>query len=1141
MITPGRLTEVRSFDDLVAFLANDLDWPIDNLDLEDAAFDYEPEDLKIDPSKAPKLETIRELRPLQANQPWGIFFLEFTGTRLPVVELRLVLDRLVTKKRARGDGSNRSWDLDDLLFLITTNASANVELHLVAFKDVGDPLLQVRSLPWSPEYPDSYLKRLETELLPRLAWPEHPEDADDWREQWRAAFQLRHGEAITTATRLAARMAEVARDVHDVIEQAFKQEDGHGPFNVLLKEIRDELVADAEESEFADMCAQTLVYGLLTARLNDPVTFGASPLLSSVPLSNPFLAAFFQKIHESVLELGVDDSGLEALVADLQSSNVEHVLIQFGREAAHSDPVIHFYEEFLQDYDAGLRQKMGAYYTPQPVVEFMVRSVDEIIKSGFGLEHGIADTSTWADVASSNGFEVPDGIEPKRPFVTMIDPATGTGTFLVEWIKQARRSYTEDHPETDWPEHFSSHVTPSMHAFELMLGPYAIAHLKLALESDRDGIEMDPNTALLTDTLAREDAQLQTVVFEDPVAAEGLRARNIKEATHLTICIGNPPYDRVARDAGGGWITDDSEGRCPFDDIHDPAKEHTKFSHHASLFNQYVYFWRWALWKVFEHNQSAPGIVSLITASSWLTGPGFLGMRQLVRELADEVWIVDLGGDNRGTRPEENVFDIETAVAITTIVRHGTPDQESPAVARYTRISGSKDEKLQQLKSLRIHQADWAEASSEWHEPLIPSTGGAAWGTYPALTDLFPWQQPGCMYNRTWPIAPDPGLLAQRWERFLSTKDAADRALCYFTPKTGRNITTQVSGMTPLIDLSTGASPEPVARYAFRSFDRQWTFRDPRLAALDRPALWASLSEQQVFLTTLTTSPLGGGPAATATTAVPDKHHFHGRGGKDVIPLYRDTAGTPNVATDTLNAITTAHQATDDSATAITPESLFCYTYGILAGGDYTDRFAEALETPGPRIPLTADPHLFAEVAAHGEELLWLHTYGERMNTDDRPDRIPTSTTIRWADTPTSIPDDSRDFSYDADTCTLHVADGHLEDVPQQVWEFEVSGMQVVKKWLGYRTGKGAGRAASSTSPLDHIRPTEWSSEWTEELLELLTVLERTLEMMPAGAELLDRVCDGPLIDASDLPEVPEALRKPPKVDPSSAQLSLGT
>jgi hypothetical protein len=286
--------------------------------------------------------------------------------------------------------------------------------------------------------------------------------------------------------------------------------------------------------------------------------------------------------------------------------------------------------------------------------------------------------------------------------------------------------------------------------------------------------------------------------------------------------------------------------------------------------------------------------------------------------------------------------------------------------------------------------------------------------------------------------------------------------------------------------------------------------------------------------------PLGKGPAAVVTSDVPDLHYFCGRGGKDIIPLYRDAAGTPNVAADTLSTITTTHQANDDSVSAITPESLFCYAYGILAGADYTDRFAEALETPGPRVPLTADPNLFAEVAAHGEYLLWLHTYGERLASHGRPDTVPISDSITWGREPSRIPENSRDFSFDSDKSELHVADGVITGVGTKVWAFEVSGMQIVKKWLGYRTAKGAGRAASSSSPLDHIRPTEWLPEWSEELLELLTVLDKTLDLLPRGIELLDRICDGPLIAATDLPPVPDDLRKPPKVIRASSQLTFG-
>ncbi len=552
MITPGRLNDVRSLDDLIVFLGEDLDWPVGNITIEDATFDYEPEEIGIDPGRAPRLAKIRELRPLQANQPWGIFFLEFAGQRLPIGELRRVLDRLILKKRrVGGDGTLRSWALHDLLFLVTTDSGDNVELHLVAFRNVGDPTPEIRSLPWRPDLsPHQHLKRMETELLPLLAWPDDPSNPDAWREQWNEAFKLRHGVAITTAGKLAERMADVAQHLRGLIDSTLGTEDGHGPFSVLLKEVREELVADVDHSSFADMCAQTLVYGVLTARVTDPSSFGASPLLSTVPLANPFLAAFFEQVHDQVLAVDLDVEGLESLVADLRDSQIEAVLDQFGAGGSHADPVVHFYEEFLKQYDSSKRMEAGAFYTPQPVVRFMVRAVDEILNTRFGLADGVADASTWAEVADHNGFDVPDGINADSAFVSMIDPATGTGTYLIEWVRQAHKSFTANHPESEWPAHLAERVLPSVHGFELMLGPYAIAHLKLALETHRFGVQMDPNTVLLADTLEHPTGAQQFESLADPVASEGLRSSNLKANGVFTACIANPPYGRTGRHSG---------------------------------------------------------------------------------------------------------------------------------------------------------------------------------------------------------------------------------------------------------------------------------------------------------------------------------------------------------------------------------------------------------------------------------------------------------------------------------------------------------------------------------------------------------------------------------------------------------------
>ncbi len=648
-------------------------------------------------------------------------------------------------------------------------------------------------------------------------------------------------------------------------------------------------------------------------------------------------------------------------------------------------------------------------------------------------------------------------------------------------------------------------VLPSLHALELMLAPYAIAHLKTALELHEADIDVADLAIYLTDTLQRGGSG-QLSIDADPISVEGERADNVKRTVRSTIAIGNPPYDRVAQgDGSGGWITDRSGGRSPFDDILDPAREHTIFSHHASLYNKFVYFWRWALWKVFEDRPGLPGVVSLITPSSWLTGPGFLGLRQLVREVADEIWVTDLGGDNRGAHRDPNIFDIETPVAIVTIGRFGGGDEVTPARAWYRRVQGTRAEKLTWLgaSATSLDADGWAEARAGWRDPLVTRTGDELWQDAPALTDLFPWQQPGCKYGRTWPIATSEGVLAERWARLVSTADPHDRARCFVTPSSGRNINSRVTGRKRIVDEAIGAPHPRIARYGFRSFDRQWAFDDPRMAKTESPSLWAAVSDEQIFMTSMLTLPLDEGLAASVTTHVPDLHHFNGRGGKDIVPLYRDANGTPNADPELLGAMGQALGAEEP----VSVEDLLAYAYAVLAGADYSARFAEELKTPGPRVPLSADPVLFVQVVAFGRDLLWLHTYGERFAEGRGPLLVP-SIVIEGELT---LGEKPSDIKYDAEKQSVKIGSGAVSGVTPQVWTFAVSGMQVVTKWLGYRTAKGAGRAVSSSSPLDHIRPTEWHDEWTTELLELLSVLQRTIDLQPVG---LTRFAGQPDYDA---------------------------
>lgn len=440
MLTAAQLRNVRSLDDVLTFLHDELDWPIDAGDLEEATFDWDPSELNLPPERVPHLATLRQLRPLEDNQPWGIFFVEFDGPRLPLTVLRRLLDRLVSKKRAAGGGTLRTWILDNLLFVVTTSSGDTVELHFLAFFEQAGKPVEIRSLPWRPaQSPNQHLQRLATELLPKLSWPDDPAAAHAWRDAWREAFQLRHGEAIKSASALAVRMADTAGSLRSEVAAALTAEKTTGPLTTLLGEVKRQLVSGVTPETFADMCAQTLVYGLLTSRISDPVAFGASPVLAVVPLSNPFLAAFFDDVYDQASVLDLNGIGLDQLVADLRVSKVEAILDQFGSSVAGGDPVVHFYEEFLQRYDRRMRADAGAFYTPQPVVEFMVRTVDVVLRETFGLGLGIADGSSWAEVSKRNGFAIPDDVDPSASFVSMIDPATEPGRSLLSGCAELAR------------------------------------------------------------------------------------------------------------------------------------------------------------------------------------------------------------------------------------------------------------------------------------------------------------------------------------------------------------------------------------------------------------------------------------------------------------------------------------------------------------------------------------------------------------------------------------------------------------------------------------------------------------------------------------------------------------------------------
>ena len=1129
------LRGIRTFAQVVQYLVDVQDWPLEEPDdLTDVTYDWDPAEMGVSSEHLDDLTRFQQMRPLTANQPWGVFFLAFSGSRLRYGPIRRLLRALVTKKRATGSGL-RTWDLSDLLFVVITGTGDVEEVHVLAFRGDDPQTAEFRSLSWRPDHtPELHLRRLSEELLPRLAWPEDDSDIESWRDSWWEAFKLPVGQAIRDSVRLAERMAKTAQDLRAQIREALVKEGGAGPFTSLMAEIREQLVSDVDADKFSDMCAQTLVYGMLSSRVTNPQDFGSSPVFSAVPVANPFLEALFEQVYDEAAALDLAGSALPQFAADLRETNVEAILDQMGSTAKGGDPVIHFYEEFLKKYDSKMRADAGAFYTPQPAVEFIVRAVDEVLKSRFGLPMGIADAATWQEVADRNGFDVPEGVARDRPFVSVIDPATGTGTFLVEWLRQARRSFEEHAPPDQWPEHLRDRLLPSMHAFELMLAPYAIAHLKVALELHAAGAGDGAMQILLTDTLEHEPRQGQLTTMVTPVAQEGRKAADLKENERFTIVVGNPPYDREQRadgDAGlrkGGVVRYGAPGIDPLlSAVTKPMKAVGLGTHLKNVYNDYIYFWRWAVWQAIER-PPGPGIVAFITASSYLDGISMGGVRQLLRNAFDELWIVDLGGEGRGALKEENIFDIQTPVAIAIGVRTSRGGT-SECKVRYLRIAGTRAEKLAHLSERRIADI-LADVPGSGLDNMTPRSD-SAYNAWPEITDLLPWAHSGCQLKRTWPIAEVKGLAERRWQHLLlAVPRERGRLLKQTGFRTTTSTPTPLLGFGPrlkmLMDLDRSDEPEGLGRYGYRSFDRKWIISDNRLADRPRPELWRARGPRQVFLTTLTSTRLGSGPVLTATPYVPDLDHFSGRGAKNVMPLHRDAGGNaPNVADGLLPALSAK------LSTEVVAEDLLAYVYALGGTAAFSERFSDELaEAAGPvHIPVTADADLFGQAVALGRDLLWWHTWGERF----APAGL-SSLPEGQAKEITPVEGMPEKSHYDPDSRTLIVGTGTFGPVSQEAWDFEVSGLRVLRSWLNYRKKNRKGK---KSSPLDDIRPTRWTQ--SKELLLVLSIIEHTIDVTPNAAALLTKIVEGPLIPAADLPTPTPANRKPPQAADVKSRVAI--
>lgn len=951
--------------------------------------------------------------------------------------------------------------------------------------------------------------------------------------------------APRTARGLARRLAPLTRLLREsVTAEVTAADKSANPRERALWRMREGwqelLMPDATIEDFADSYAQTFTYALLLARLSDEITLPLDP--ADVGRD---LRTHGHMLLGSVIEiLGQEDarrsvSGpirlLETTIAEVDPAKLSH----------RRETWLYFYEDFLAEYDPKRRKDAGVYYTPIEIVAAQVRLVDHVLRTRFGVSAGFGDDT-----------------------VTILDPAAGTGTYLLtitnHVLDRTRGEGRSEHT-------VATSLARRMYGFELLVGAYAVAHLRTTQALSQAGatLSADGVNILLTDTLSAPHPDAGTMTAPtlmwsvgNNLAEEQRRSDVVKSTeTPITVIIGNPPYDRGSKkkaqrgegEASRNRVVNTVDGEPPLLDTFTAlAQEAGAGQHIKNLYNLYVYFWRWAIWKACEQadekakTTAGPqhhGIVSFITSSSFLRGPGFVGMREHMRRIFDEIWVIDLGGEGRGARAEENLFAIRTPVAIVIGVQRPKTEGgrsngptlrgKTPAAVHYRRISGTGQEKkttLDTLLTLSVTDPDWTLVSTvpeeEWTGRFAPSGDSEFWD-WPDLGTLFPWTHSGAQYKRTWPIAPSPDALTTRWTRLFES-GTADPALLKETRdvkihSTKADVVTGAA-LVPLASETARETTHQPVRYGYRSFDRMWCLPDSRLGDFLRPSLWRSASDQQVFLATLTTTALGAGPAVTVSANVPDMHVFRGSfGARNIHPLWRDAAATqPNLNAAAREVIGTR------LGRKVSAADLMAYVFGLLGTGAYTIMFAEDLTESVPRVPITEDVALFERVVEFGREMLVQCTFAARfssINEYGQPEAAIVTGQARVGAKvpPTPYPES---FKYDRKSQVLRVGEGAFTGVRPDVWDFQVSGLKVVQSWLGYRMAVRKGRKSSD---LDYIHPQEWAFD--QELLDLLWVIEFVVNATPRAAGLLQEVVSGPLLVAKELPlpssaEVSEPLRE---------------
>lgn len=864
---------------------------------------------------------------------------------------------------------------------------------------------------------------------------------------------------VISASRLAKLMAGKARLLENIIEQAmnddtdsYANENLHGQYQAF----KDVLIQELKPADFADIYAQTIAYGMFAARLHDdtPEDFSREEAARLIPKTNPFLRQIFNNLAGNDLDERiawvVDD-----LVTVFQATNIEKIMKTYGQGKLHHDPMIHFYEDFLAEYNPKLRKSKGVWYTPQPVVGFIVRAVDEILQKKFNLPEGLADYSMIERevvVEQSRDKRTADGMKhEKRKFhrVQILDPATGTGTFLAEVVNQIYDRYRDQ--QGIWQQYVEQHLLPRLNGFEILMASYAVAHLKLDMLLGDTGYHHQTDKRLhvyLTNSLEESNNEPRTL-FAQWLSREATEANVIKRDCPVMVMIGNPPYS-ISSQNGGKWITSlvaDYKKNLNERNIQPLSDDYIKF---IRLGQNYV-----------EKNQQ--GILAYISNNSFLDGVVHREMRRQLLLAFDEVYIVNLHGNARkkelspnGSK-DENVFDIMQGVSINIFIRKDNHSKSSFGKVYYKDLFGLREEKYDWLN----HHSFGEDVEWEEIECLAPY-----YFMIPKDFSTKEEYEKGFAINNLLSVY-TTGLKSQQ-----------DKANIFFTQKEADEM---------LYEFNNKTEDELKKEYGFKD-NRDWTVSWSKADLQNNPVIERTLLYRPFDIRfinyTGTTKGIVGYPRyailgcmikhdnislctirsnrdyhfdVLVSNLIADKTLLSSKDDISQMPLYfyKENMGVEerivNFNKDEYEKIAKGMNylpsyddnilidPTSEYNGVLYPQDLFDYIYAVLHSPSYRERYKEFLKIDFPRIPYPTDWEKFRDLAEKGEELRQLHLM----------EGLPNSTGVTFPVSGTLQVDC---FRWEQNRVYIN-SEQYFEGVPESAWGFYIGGYQPAQKWLKDRKG----------------------------------------------------------------------------------------